>query len=450
MMEGWISFSERVVNRAFSSLHQNLLALLYPGQALDDGRDEPLTTLGARKDRYSQIQAAGDPKVLPSDTVVAQRAKVEALDQAMIQLLADQGHLPGVPKVKSKAVHQVSRARVSSALRIASAISISHDDTGRVRPLVPTEGPSTWQDRPSLDSWSHWGTLLHEAAHCTFAKLPRPFQTDRLDPTLVEDLNAFLLGPMADGRAFLHKVLNESFADVYSTMLLDTLAGGDRGMRQEVGNLRHVRQFMREQDFDPSLARRELVVSSPHQTDLALALAWDDRQAWKGQPAPVLLASAQRYASEGLLTLMQPGRVFKDGTALDDRMIGYLEREFAKFLTDGPLVSMVAHEVITPHRSRMGAWRDAYPDHPALTLMDTLVDKLQPASKKGETPYANLDANLRHGAACAFLERGVKTRGAPMQADLVRRAMAVGAGVRSLARPMFDSEPPVPRRRPHP
>lgn len=89
-----------------------------------------------------------------------------------------------MPKVKRKEVHQPSRARVSAALRIASAISISHDDTGRGRPLVPTEGPSTWQERPSLESW----------ARCLF-----------------------------------HKSLNEYFSDVYSTMLLDTLGCSARG-----------------------------------------------------------------------------------------------------------------------------------------------------------------------------------------------------------------------------
>lgn len=415
----------------FSSLHQALVNHMHAPDGVSFVAREPVSTLGVRQGRFLQAVAETEPGGEASPLIATRREAIEALDQSLIALLAEQGHLSGVPRVKSKSVLRRSQARASASLRIASSISVSHDDTGRVRPLVPDDGAGEWVTRPSFDSWSHWGTLLHEASHCAFAKLERPFQTERLPAATVEDLNAYLLGPMASARGFFHRMLNESFADVYSSFLLHRLAPGDPGMRQEVDNLTWVRGQVRKTDFDPSLARGELVVSAPHQSDLALTLAWADPSKWEHLPAGDLMNAALGFASEGLLLLVTPGRPLTEEHALDHRMVAYLEREMGEFLSDGPLLSMAAHETATPARSRLTKWREAYPDHLGLTLVDQLLHKFNPEGKPLAELYPTLDSERRYEATLSWLERGMKNRGTEAKGQLKQRVHGMGEQLRA-------------------
>lgn len=433
------------MNPDFSDWRQALVRLLHP--ELPAGADEPISTLGARTDRFDRTVGAIRKDVPMAPAVAAHRAQVEALDQTLIRQLADAGYLPKPPKVKIKAAHRLSQARVSLMLRIAPTIVLSTDDTGRVRPLTPHVQRDAWEARPSQESWSHAGTLLHEAAHCMFSKLERPFQTPRLPAETVEGLNAFLLGPMADARAFFHRALNEAFADVYSAMLLETLAPRNEGMRREVDNLRWVRGFVREHDFDPALNRRALLVSMPHQTDFALALADQHRALWEGQSPEAMIAAAQRFASEGLVTLLSPGRELgPDRTALDERLVNYLGVEMRAFATDGPLVITMAHELSTPGRSRLKTWRRAYPDHPAFPLLDRMQEKLNPQGKPIRDLYPGLDAEQRHGAIALFLERGLKFSGATLREAIETHTVQAAQSLREGLLPMQD-ESPLPEAR---
>lgn len=418
----------------FQTLHQALTRLLGPTAEVPQ-------SLGARERAFAAQKASVDKDAPMPASVAETRQTVEALAQCLVQHLADTGFIPKAPRVRGRSAHRITQARVSAALRVRPTIVFSYDDTGRVKPLVPEAPgaslpPEAGRDRVSTDAWSHWGTLLHETAHCAFVHIDRPFQTDRLSPDVVEDLNGFLLGPMADARGFWHRCLNESFADVYSSMLLARLAPEALpAVRAEVDNLIWVRRYVREHDFDPAIAERRLVFSAPYQTDLALSRAWAEPEQWLHQSPEALMASALRYASDGLLDVLTPGRPLgATGTVMDERLINYLKREFTDFFEEGPLVSMVAHEVATPQRSRLKAWRKAYPEHPALSFMDKQAAKMDPQGKAARA-YIHLEPKERFQATASFLARSVASKGAAVRAELKDRAQVVGEALLSLAEP---------------
>lgn len=419
------------MNPDFKALHRQLVVLMHPASPAI--QKDPVISLGERVREFTKkVEEGGSEGPLPSE-VELRRERLSAVDQAMVDLLVAGGWAVPETTVRLKSASRLSRVQVSAQLKMAPRIALSVDDTGRTRPLAPETGES-WKSFPSRESWAHWATLFHEVAHGVFSRLPRPFVSDRLPPAVVEDMNAFLLGPLANARGFFHRVLNESFADVYAAMLLETMAPDHPGVLQEIKNLTHARRWARQEDFDPSLSRRELVFSLPHLTDMALEKMASEKEQWSGLPPLEMRLAAQRFASEGLLALVAPGRwLVEDSVRLDDRLIKFLKKEFNEFLSEGPLVSMVAHAVSTPGRSRLSYWKADLPAHPAFPVMETLVAKLNPGQKSGAELYPALDAERRHIAIATFLERGLKTRGHALRDEVSARAETMASALLALA-----------------
>lgn len=371
-----------------------------------------------------------------------------ALDQALLDQLHTQGWLPQPVRVRAVPLTHHSRMEHHGALKVSSTIHLSQDGHGRVAPLVPGDDLGPWEDRPSHNSWSHWATLLHEAAHTVGMRLARPFQAEHLDPDVVDDLNALLLGPLAtpstrqDG--FFHRCLQENFADVYSVMLLHRLAPDEPGVAQEVDNLIWGRRTMRERDFDPHLAKRQLLMSLPHQTDVAVARAWAERERWQDLAPESMVQAACALASHGVLELMRPGRRLGNGeVVLDDRLIQVATREIKDFLHTSPLVDLVAHDLAAPQRSRLSQWRGAYPSHPAWALMDHLAGKLVPEGTTLMQTYPGATLDERVVRARAFMDRGLRSKGATLRAEIQDRACVVEEQLKTV----LGKLPPTPARR---
>lgn len=394
----------------FAPLHAALVSRL-------EATGGDATTLQQRVERCRRIEEA-----LSNDGT---------LDRALLDRLHTQGWLPQRVNVRAIPLTRHSRMDHHGALKVRSTIQLSQDPQGRVSPLVPAEDVGPWTDRPSHDSWSHWATLLHEAAHTVGMRLARPFRTDRLEPGTIEDLNALLMGPLAtpstrqDG--FFHRCLQENFADVYSVMLLHRLAPGEAGVAQEVDNLIWGRRMSRERDFDPHLAKRQLLMSLPHQTDLAVQRTWETRHHWQNLDPEAMVQAACVLASNGVLEVMRPGRPLGDtGITLDDRLIQVAVREVKEFLHSSPLVDLVAHDLAAPQRSRLRQWRLAYPDHPTWLLVDHLAGKLLPEGTSLAQAYPHAPLDDRVMLARSFLDRGLRNKGATLRAEIQDRACVVG------------------------
>jgi len=410
-------------------------------------------TLGEREGRWVAHLAQTPRTGQAPAVVVARRAAIEAVDQALVTALHAQGYLPKAFAVRIKPAHQRSRSSTSAQLRLASRLILGTDDLGWTRPLAPHVGPDTWQETLTRASWAHWGTLLHEAGHAVFARLAHPFQTDRLPAVVVDDLNTFLLGPTADSRNYFARVFNETFADVYGAMLLDRIGPTSAGAQAELAQLVTGRRQMREHDADPALAQRQVVLSLPQLTDRALTRALADRSAWQHLTGDALVGAAQRYASDGWLDLVLPGRSLgPTGEVLDGRLIHFLGNEMGERLTTSPLVPMLAHQLIHPRRSRLNTWRTAYPDHPVLRELDRVTTKLRGTDPQAVL-YAALPAEQRVGAATAFLTQGLARRAGALQAEVAERCGAIAQALTALGAleaataPSNEGNSPLRRRR---
>jgi hypothetical protein len=422
----------------FADSHQALLALLHPDRVTTKGEIvEPVSTLGERQQRFDSVAQAPRWDEAPAPGSVL-RAQMEAVDQALLQGLTQAGYLPALPRVKVRSAQHTSRTYGNASKRVIQRITLSVDDAGRVRPLVPENrdlaavhahvAEETWAARPSQDSWAHWVTLLHEAAHSAFNLMPHPFVTERLPAETVADLNAFLLGPLASPKGFWHRFLSESFADVYATMLLHQLAPDDPGMQQEVANAHHVRRLIRTEVFDPAVIQGQLLFTWATQTDLAVERALADRAHWQALPPTALQREACRHASEGLLAFLAPGRSLGGDQVLQDNLVRYLRREFNEFLTDhhlDDLAGRVAFEADAPTRSRMRAWRAAYPDHTALRLLDRILAKLNPDRLPFADVYPTARPEDRLGLVAQFVDKGIRAHGGTFRVELADRSQAV-------------------------
>lgn len=416
----------------FTPLHHALEAHL----AADGPR---ATTLQQRVDRAAQSPTGG-------------RAD-SALDRAVLDLLGAQGWWAAPVTVNAVPWSRDSRAVHHGAWTVRDTVLLSQDLAGRVRPLAPDPELGAWDDRPSQDSWSHWATLLHEAAHTVGLQVSRPFRTERLPADTVEDLNALLFGPLATPatrqEGFFHRCLQENFADVLSVMLLHRLAPGDPGVEQEVANLIWARRTIRERDFDPHLARRQLLMSAPQQTDLAVARAWATRPAWQELPPKAQIETACDLASAGVLDLIQPGRPMGAGV-LDDRLVRVLGREAQDFLHTSPLTDLVAHDLAAPKRSRLPRWRAAYPHHPAWPLMDRLVGQLLPDGRFLREVAPRVTLRDRVELARTFLDRGVRHKGAVLRTEIQDRSEGIVERLIEALSPDARMTPPSSSGRPRP
>lgn len=439
----------------FAASHRALVQLLHTDTTAPE--HEPVLTLEERLHRFDAMAAQVRRDAPLPASVKTLRERMEALDQGLLDHLTQAGYLPALPKVRVRSPHHTSRTYGNASKRVIQRITMSVDDAGRVRPLVPEEADlhavraqvtkDLWADRPSQDSWAHWTTFLHEAAHTAFNLIPTPFVTKALPSETVADLNAFLLGPLASAKGFWHRFLSESFADVYSVMMLHQLAPASAALQQEVDNVLTVRRLVRSQVFDPHVSRGELLFTWATQTDLALERALAQRDTWQHLPPAALMVEACRHASEGLLAFLTPGRSLgADQPPLKDNLINYLGREFGEFLKDHHLVDMagrVAFEAQAPRRSRMQAWRAAYPEHTALKLLDRILVKLNPDNRSFAELYPTARPEDRYALVAQFVDKGIRAHGGTFRIELSERAQAATDQLR-LHVPQLPPASPTP------
>ena len=400
-----------------------------------------LVTLPERVERFAQARERAANDIRVPLAVQQQREAVQAIDQQLLNRLHQAGYLqhsyPVVLTSANHGTHTLENPLLSDRPQIQMAV----DDQGWTVPLVPTEGPEKDMAHPSYPVVSHWATLLHEAAHAELSEEPFPLRTSSLPKAVVDDLNTYLLGPLAHPNGYFHRVFHEIFADTYGLMMLASVLPNQPEVDQEIQNTLWARSQTRQHDLDAALAQRALVTNLPHLTEWGIARMWQDRERWQALDPEGRREQAFHYASEGWLLAILPGRDMGQ-EALDERLIRYLAREMMSMGSDDGklphLLTLWHEDAAHPHSTRRAHWRAAYPQHVAWNAME-------PALAKQGT-YDHLPSTQRRAAAWQYLEHAWWRCAAQVRQDLTQRAERAHGALLALQTPPPAASAVLPRR----
>lgn len=176
---------------------------------------------------------------LPDEQV--RRARLEGLDQALVDGFWDQGFLLACPRVDVRFEDGSPQGHIRAGARAErpGLLIMRSDSRGRVR------GAASHISSPEGDAAviHRWSVLLHEAVHFSFEQLPSACLVEAM-PSGWEDLQA----PLAQHlwAPFLSNLertrLNESVADGCSSALLLGWASALPGVKDELDLLASLRQ----------------------------------------------------------------------------------------------------------------------------------------------------------------------------------------------------------------
>lgn len=222
-------------------------------------------------------------------------------DLTLLATLRDQGHLSVLPALRD--VNHSDTKNSSSFHPMAG-------EAGFVTIQSDFEGKPVEFSTVSTPTLARWFVLLHEVAHQEFELLNKPFQPseDRgLSPELVDTLNQWSFGPLK--RSYRARaVLNECFADTYSSMLMLSSLEGD-ALELAKAQLRSIhgkrRSDTREmaRDYIGAIEDTGALchIFAPHMTEHALDRVLASADQWKGLSSTQLRQAAQEIASDGFL-----------------------------------------------------------------------------------------------------------------------------------------------------
>lgn len=199
----------------------------------------PLPSAPQLQTQYREVMDLPDWQV--------RRARLEALDQEVIDHLWQGGLLKARPTVKVYFEEGTPQGHPRDGARAESPglIAMRSDSVGRVADGhgCAATGPTD----PAEDVVHRWAVLLHEAAHFTFDQLPatafkKALSATDLSPRTMDGMAQHLWAPFLNSPE--RKRLNETFADAYSSAFLLAWAGDLA--RAEVDRLIATRQLGRE------------------------------------------------------------------------------------------------------------------------------------------------------------------------------------------------------------
>lgn len=345
------------------------------------------------------------------------------LNADMLALLHRKGHLPVLPHLRHDHERKISQARVNVFGKRTPTVIMGERTGGVCKPLNDHED-KTLQARLTWAGLAHWRNLFHEAAHTVVSAMDKPLAHPDLDETTHDAIHRTVLGPMADPKAFALVNFEECFADAYAVMMLWRLAGPSDALITEIETTIALRQGN----------RRHEPRSSHHQTDLALRLAWDDRERWQEAPASALIQHAQRYASQGWWALFDPAQG-EHGAHLWHDVLDALGDEQAQ----EHWLDLWIRTLRQPEGSRWVIWRPQQTAHPVLAHFDEVVASV--GRSKAMHRWRGEPADEHRGRLCLALrcqmKRNEKARDQALlqDAETLRRAYARAFGVTPHPRP---------------
>lgn len=306
------------------------------------------------KTHYQNVLALPDWQV--------RRARLEVLDQALVDALWQEGRLLARPKVvvEFEEGAPYGHSRAGARAENPGIIRLRSDQFGRV--ASGTGCAATGPRDPASDISHRWAVLFHEAAHFTFDQLSARDLTSALPPlvpsALAKGLGDHLWAPFLNNPERVR--LNETFADVWSSATL--LGWGGLAAEEEVERLRATRGAGREvseqnwRNGQPELAHGGVHVGDQAIERVARAPAWDQlagRQFLERSLAHALGGTLDRWRTQG------------------DQALAAIEESWIHMDT-GRLRVATVHARQHHDPALLDRWIEAHPDHPLIHLAQEL------------------------------------------------------------------------------
>jgi hypothetical protein len=245
------------------------------------------------------------------------RALLESVDRKLVDRLVNAGYFEQTPNLMDVDMEGYGRSQARAAIDDAGWVMLKSSRQGDVLEMA-VENPKNQNDVKR--SLARWSTLLHEVAHCEFAQIAEPFQPSRgqLDQKTVEALNRWTMGRVVGDNKLYRTLLNESFADVYSAMLLvEATQGSDEGMAV-------VKQVIHKRTVDQAHNEKSWLngewMLGVHNTTQALERMMEDMPNWRGLGPIDLRQRALAIASDGFMDSIDPKRHTAEGFPVGQAM----------------------------------------------------------------------------------------------------------------------------------
>ena len=339
-----------------------------------------------RAERARESRWAVDGGLIKSS---ADRMFLQQVDLSLLTSLCEQGFFSEVPGViQDDGGYNIAGCTMLKDYASYGRIVMVSDELGGTARLLSSVSVPGRQS-----ALGRCFSLLHEAAHCEFGLLSAPFQPqDNLVPDPVIDaFNSWVFRRFINNREDHVAVLEESFCDCYSLMVLLKSTGFDQDTKDVASAICCVRKTRRE-DRERKISTRpssyRLLDPMPsHGTDFAIEKMLAGIDSWKDLDPKSMKEKAKAYASDGFLDLIDPDRLsvrgrrvgefFRAGVAnpsLGEKTPRSLLTRCADLLF---VVGFAGHEG-NEHRTRQ--WiNDHLSDHPLRPLAIQALDDLLPS-----------------------------------------------------------------------
>ena len=276
------------------------------------------------------------------------KSTLDSVDTELIENLVSKGYFDRIPEIINRPLDLFEGSPSAiTPMGTQGIVRMNSDRMGDFFSAFPkgtqkrAQVARNWAEGGAPDEQSHirnvymrWFILFHEITHCMYGHPSTPFDPTpgMLDEDTIDLVNRWVVGSLGTSGVVARDLLNENHSDVYAIMLLLEMTDHDPIAMEVVAEVLESRIRGQDRTDGELIEQRNNMekgkMPDPHCTCWALKRALEDVEKWKGAPPDKLREMARRYASDGLVDLIDPKRT------LVGKMVGQLTLER---IVPGPL-----------------------------------------------------------------------------------------------------------------